>query len=100
MKYKPCCDRRCLVHGCEIREKGGCYCLCRMFDSISSLESVLQGNTILSEGGQIYYPDIEKAKEHFYRLSPEQQEYNKEYRENAQDIIQQIKDKIKEYEVK
>lgn len=98
MEYKPCCDRRCLVHGCKIREKGGCICLCSLFDHMSSLESMEKGNTILYGIGNIYYADIEKAKELFDRLSEDEKKRNLHARLNAKENIDKIKEKIKTYE--
>lgn len=98
MKYKPCCYIRCLVHGCKVKEEGGCYCLCRMFDHISSLESIQKGNIILDGIVSIYYPDKEKAKKHFDRLSDEDKKRNLDAISSAQENIEKIKEKIKTFE--
>ncbi len=56
MKYKKCCDRICLVRGCNIRENGGCYCVCRLHDAIKQQERVISGNVYWLNGGVIYEP--------------------------------------------
>ncbi len=55
-KYKPCCENRCLVHGCETKEYGGCYCLCRLKDAENHCIGLLEGTHFRQGGGIIYVP--------------------------------------------
>lgn len=56
MKYKPCCDLRCLLSKCETRDCGGCYCVCRLKDFEKSCLSLLEGRSYRSSGCIIYEP--------------------------------------------
>lgn len=98
MKYNPCCDKRCLVHGCQIREEGGCYCLCRLMDHLSQIKSASLGHTIYQGGGIIFYPDIEEAKSHLDRLSEEDKHNHLDRLAMNVEFKKKILEKIKTYE--
>lgn len=87
MKYKPCCDTRCLVGGCKTREDGGCYCVCRLKDAESSRLSLLEGRSYRFGGGIIYEPG----------RTPVPLE-GKEEQETLNELMN-IRKKLKEYEV-
>jgi hypothetical protein len=78
MRYKPCCDRRCAVFGCEARDAGACYCVCRLIDEINNLKSVIKGVTV--NWGCVYVPDKDKREAWYCSLSNEQREYEDRFR--------------------
>lgn len=43
-KYKACCDRRCLLSVCIVRDNGGCSCACNMVDCIDELKDIQKGD--------------------------------------------------------
>ncbi len=85
MKYKPCCDNRCMVAGCTTRENGGCYCVCRLKDFERSLLSELSGNTIRFGAGMISRPGK------FEPLKGEE-------KENIDKQLEVIRQRLKKYE--
>lgn len=100
MKYKPCCEIRCLVHGCKTREQGACYCICKLHDSISHLESIIEGRTLYDGIGFQYIPDDEYRKKIYNSWSEEKKQTFTEFRDvEASKLIQKLKDKLKEYEI-
>lgn len=57
-KYKSCCGLRCLLEKCEVRDNGGCYCVCILKDYEHSLERVLDRSIgLIPGGGFIYKPE-------------------------------------------
>ena len=98
MKYKPCCDRRCLKHGCITREEGGCSCLCSLFDHLHSLKRVQEGYIIKVGIGEIYYPNLDMAREMADRLPEKDKSENQKYLESIPARMKEIEDRIKEYE--
>jgi hypothetical protein len=87
MKYKPCCSKRCLLGRCEIRENGGCYCLCSLKDHENTLLSLLDGTSYRFENGIIYDPNrIPSPLGGFER-------------KNAEELLERVRAKIKTYEV-
>jgi hypothetical protein len=98
MKYKPCCDRRCLKHGCTTREQGGCSCLCGLFDHLHSLKRVQEGYIIKVGVGEIYYPNLDMAREMADRLPEKDKSENQKYLESIPTRMKEIEDRIKEYE--
>ncbi|CAB4126580.1 hypothetical protein UFOVP80_38 [uncultured Caudovirales phage] len=99
MKYKPCCDRRCLVAGCEINENGGCYCACRIADALHELQSILKGHTIVSNGAMVYIPDPVKRDEFIEKMNDQEKEKYYKYRLfDVPNLIEFYEKKLKEYE--
>jgi hypothetical protein len=87
MKYKPCCDRRCLVHDCEEKESGGCYCVCRLMIAKNQCEMFLEGTVFKQNGACIFRPGNKTT------VSEEKKaEYSK--------ILNEIQAKLKTYEIK
>ena len=100
MKYKACCERRCLLAGCEIELNGGCYCACRISDKISSLESIIQGRTIYNNGACVYISDSYSRDLHIKNMTKETKDaYLRFKNEEAQLILEKMKIKMKEYEI-
>jgi len=98
MKYKPCCSRRCCVAGCPINEQGGCYCACRIMDGIKMAKSVIEGHSVGK--GCIYYSQLEDAKNHVARLTPEKRAEEDHFREvTAPEILKNLEEKLKSYEI-
>lgn len=85
MKYKPCCDIRCLVGNCQIREAGGCVCVCRLKGVERYCLSILDGT--LPRFGEAFL----RPNETFTPSLEEVEKTNEELR--------QIREKLKEYEV-
>lgn len=85
-KYKPCCNRRCLVNGCEIKDKGGCYCVCRLKDSENQCLNLLDGQSYRENEGIIYVPGRYQPLE-----GKEKQEIEM--------ALEQICSKLREYEI-
>ncbi len=99
-QYKPCCERRCLVHGCKTREQGACYCICKMWDSVHHLESIIEGKTLYDGIGMQYIPDDEYRKKVYDSWSKEKQETFQEFKNvEAPNLMKKIKNKIKEFEI-
>lgn len=86
MKYKPCCDSVCLLSYCETREAGGCYCVCRIKDSESSLISELKGETFRQREARVYVPG---------RGIP----LEGDVEEKVLEELQKVREKLKEYEI-
>jgi len=99
MKYKACCERRCLIHKCKIRDQGGCYCVCRLSDAISQIQSVIDGKTIRYEMGFVYIPDDDLRQKDIDRMTKEQKEYYETYKNSCHKEIERLKEKLKEYEI-
>lgn len=60
MKYKACCKARCLSLWCDIRDEGGCDCICKLVDQENSVLAQLDGSRI-KEGNSIIYVAGRKA---------------------------------------
>ncbi len=86
-KYKACCGKRCMVFGCETKEHGGCYCLCRLKDSENQCIMLLEGKSFRHSGGIIYQPS---------RI-PIPLEGNE--KEEEEKTLTMIRNRIKEYEI-
>lgn len=98
MKYKPCCNRKCLLARCEIRDNGGCYCVCSQHDYICTLEGVIKGTHLMS--GCIYIPDALAREKYLQNLPLKKQSEEKRFREVDAPILLDIaKNRIKEYEI-
>ena len=100
MKFKPCCNRRCLLANCEVRNEGGCKCLCSLFDQLHSLESVEDGHTFMSAGAYIYYPNKEDADAKVEKMTDEQKKEHFEFFDKLGDFKKNVLEKIKRYEIK
>ena len=99
MKYKPCCGKRCMVLGCETKEQGACYCICRMHDQISHLESIIEGSTLYDGIGMQYIPDDQFRKKVFDSWSIEKQETYRDFQKGSPLLIEKFKEKLKEFEI-
>jgi hypothetical protein len=100
MKFKPCCENRCLVSGCIHRESGACYCICRMHDKINALKSIQEGMTLFDGMGMQYIPDEALRQETFDKWSDEKKKFYQDFRKTCPALIKVWEDKIKEYEIK
>jgi len=81
MRYKACCDKRCLNSHCEVREAGGCYCICRLVDCIRDLERAVDGELVCC--GTVYCPEQKDRDEWFNRQSEEAQKIELNFRINV-----------------
>lgn len=100
MKYKPCCNKRCMVHGCKTKEQGACYCICRIHDHISSLQSIIEGRTLYDGIGFLYIPDAQYIEKIFNSWTKEKQDTSKEFKDiEAPKLIQKYQEKLKEFEI-
>lgn len=98
-KYKPCCDKICSLGTCKTRDEGGCYCLCRLFDHLGQMKSILNGNTVYVHGGFVYFPEKETAKEYLNRIPEEKRNEHEQYVKTIPGMIFDIEKRIKNYEV-
>lgn len=80
MKYKACCEWRCLLGNCDIRDNGGCKCVCNLKDAISGLESVIEGIELPWGGGYIYYPNPDDRKKFIDNMSDDEKKEWEEYK--------------------
>lgn len=87
MKYKTCCARRCMVHGCDTKDNGGCYCLCRLKDREHTLLSLLDGTSYREKGFIIYEPGRIKTPLGGFE------------KDNATKDLDEVRKRIKEYEI-
>ena len=95
MKYKPCCDRRCLKGNCQTRDHGGCYCVCRIIDAIGGLELAVEGRMVA--GGSVYIPDTAERLAYIERHKAQEIDF----RENvAPQLLRDYKNKLKEYYIR
>jgi hypothetical protein len=99
MKYKPCCERICMVSGCETQEQGGCYCVCRLLDYLNNFKLTLDGYQIYRNKCIIYYPDKVMAQEAYKNLIDNQKIDHDEYVKKIPERIRQLENKIKSYEI-
>ncbi len=100
MRYKPCCNRKCMVHGCKTKEQGACYCICRMWDSIHNLESIMEGRTLYDGMGFQYIPSNEFREQVYNSWSDEKKQVFQEFKNfEAPKLIQKMKEKLKEFEI-
>lgn len=60
-----------------MRDEGGCYCACRLVDSIHSLESAIEGYTLVH--GSCFFPSIEARNSRYEKLSQELREREDHY---------------------
>ena len=92
MKYKPCCNRRCLLAHCVTREQGGCSCVCHLMDNIHTFEDLINGSRV---NPNIFFGDKD-LQDSFY-------EKNKEscniYINEAPKLLEEAKEKLKKYEL-
>jgi hypothetical protein len=86
-KYKGCCGKRCMVHGCKIKDSGGCYCVCRLKDAENQCLNLLDGQSYRQNGGIIYVPG---------RYQPLEGDERKE----TETQLENIRSRLKEYEIK
>lgn len=96
MKYKACCDIKCLLAGCEIAENGGCYCACRLNDYISQMQGVIDGHIV--EYGCVYFPSKEQREQWYQKLSKEKQELHNIFQKIEAPII--LKEAQKQFKEK
>lgn len=61
MKYNPCCNRRCTLANCEIRDTGGCYCVCRINDAINQMKSIIDGTSVDFGQAVVYLPNRKRV---------------------------------------
>lgn len=85
--------------GCKTREQGACRCICRMHDSLSSLESIVGGRTLYDGIVMQYIPDDIYRQKVFDSWPLEKQDTFKKFQIEALDLIKQYKTKLKEYEI-
>ena len=96
IKYRPCCDRRCCLCHCKTSSAGGCYCVCRIVDSIQHLQDVIDGIQL----GGVYIPHPLLRQQYWNKLSPEMQKEYTHYRtEVAPKHLKEAKEKLKTYEI-
>lgn len=97
MKYKPCCNLYCLMLNCETRENGGCACVCKIKIQENLLNGHINGTIFFINGASIYV--AEHYREEFLsKLSYEQKEENKLYREEkAPKELEKVKKELKKY---
>ncbi len=86
MKYKPCCNTVCMVHGCESREQGACYCCCRLLDHIDNMHQIINGKAFF-KGECIVYPGFDK-----HRFTPHANDI-----EVAKEQLVKLQEKLKDY---
>ncbi len=91
MKYKPCCQKRCLVHACEIRASGGCYCVCRLMDHIRMLERTISGDVI----SQCIIFGDKKSQQDYYERNKEECD---KWKEEARERLKEAREELKNYE--
>ena len=77
-RYKPCCQKRCLLANCETRDAGGCSCVCDLVDVIHNLEMVIEG--IIVGQGCIYFPDSERRESFLNSMDEERRKKENHYR--------------------
>lgn len=94
LKYKPCCDRRCLLANCKTRDNGACSCVCRLMDSINTCNSILEGSSF--KMGSIYIPPGEYRDIFIASLSEEERCSEMKY---AKESLIDLHKLIKKYEV-
>lgn len=100
MKYKPCCEKRCMVAGCEAKEQGACYCICRFIDSMKNLESVIEGKTLYDGIGMQYIPDDKYRKKVFDGWSKVKKDTFTTFKEvEAPQLLERYRNKLKEFQV-
>lgn len=87
MKYKPCCNRRCLLGHCETREAGGCHCVCYLKDAEHTIESLIDGRTYKVGDGIIFDPRRPRKP------------LEGERKDEALKQLEEIKSRLKEYEI-
>lgn len=100
VRYKACCGATCMVAGCETKDAGGCYCVCRLMDAKNSLEMIIDGKMLTYRGGQIWIPDEKSRSDEFENWSLDDQNEHIDYRVNiAPQLLQETIAKLKEYEI-
>jgi len=99
MKYKPCCGKRCMVAGCKTKEQGACYCICRMHDQISHLESIIEGRTIYDGIVMQYIPDNAYRQKVLDSWTEVEKETLRLFKLEAPSLILKFKKKLKEFEI-
>lgn len=82
VKYKPCCDGRCGVYGCESKDQGACYCCCRLLDNIAAMQDIIDGKARFEGDCIIYgFPGLgcghgtKTAKDRLERLQEKLKDY-------------------------
>lgn len=90
MKYKSCCNRRCLLANCVTRESGGCYCVCSIMDHILTLEDLINGTRV---SAFIYFGDLD-TQESFYEKNKESCD---KYINEAPKLLEEAQEKLNKY---
>lgn len=93
MKYKPCCNSVCLLNRCEVRDNGGCYCVCRLIDYMKSWEDIVNGDLICPF---LYFSDKKMQKDYYERNKAECDKY----KADAPKILEDCREELKKYEIK
>jgi hypothetical protein len=76
------------VGGCSTREEGGCYCVCRLKGSESTLLFILEGKAYVGDGGGIIY---ETNRDPIPLIGDEKEKTLQELKE--------VREKLKSYEI-
>lgn len=88
-----------MVLGCETKEQGACYCICRIHDKILHLESIIEGSTLYDGTVMQYIPDDQFRKKVFDSWSAEKQETYREFQKEVPLLIEKFKEKLKKFEI-
>jgi len=87
---------------CEIRDNGGCYCLCRLIDYRNRNYQVMKPDhtgIINKEGGYTWYADENEFKKDWDNLKKEDRDWHINYITNEAPLhIKELDRRIKEYE--
>lgn len=100
VKYKPCCNTRCCVHGCELKDSGACICICSLADTIHRLKSVIEGKMLYDGKGFQYIPDHDFRQKVYNSWSEDEKEKFQTFKNfTARNLIDQYEKQLKSFEI-
>jgi len=101
MKYIPCCEIQCPVKVCEIKEDGGCLCVCKLSKEITELQAIVNGIALCHRSGVLVYAGNDETvqKKHYNSMSESDKRYNNKMRTKiAPDRLEILQHDLSKYE--
>lgn len=83
-----------MLGSCKTRDAGGCYCICRLIDSIETCKSILSGDSF--KRGSIYIPPGKFRDKFIATLSDEEKSEDMKFA--AEELIK-LQEILKNHEV-
>ncbi|MGH3055246.1 MAG: hypothetical protein ACRDL7_09750 [Gaiellaceae bacterium] len=95
IKYTSCCDMKCLLGECKVRDGGGCVHKCNLQGEIKKLQYIIDGSGLYCNGGlMVSSPD--KIENYYQNMTLEERKEHDELKEDAPSIIKELLEELGE----